>query len=362
VVAGEASGDQAAATVVRALRDLRPEWRISAVGGAKLAGAGAEIILPYEEVAVMGFAEVVSRLPAIRRHMRRLTSLLKSGSVDLLLPVDFPGFNLRLAARARKAGVPVLYFVAPQVWAWGKRRVDSLRRNVDRLAVILPFEEEWFRREGLASRFVGHPIMEDERPFAPDAFPLRLGLLPGSRAQEIGRHLPLMLSVARELQARLPGLSCELLEAPGLPAGLYDSLLGGASGIERRRTGSAEFLGSLGAALVASGTATLETAVAGVPMAVVYRTSTLSYWLARRLVSVEHVALANLVAAERVAPEFIQEGARVDAIVATLAELLSGGEARESQRASFRTLREKLGGPGCGEKTAQIAVQLLEGA
>ena len=360
VVAGEASGDQAAAPVVAALLARRPSWSVQAVGGPKLAAAGAEIVLPYEEVAVMGFAEILARLPALLRHERDLRRRLAGGAVDLFLPVDFPGLNLRLAKRAAGAGLPVLYFIAPQVWAWDKRRVETLRRHVDRLAVILPFESAWFAAEGVDSSYVGHPIMEAAPAFA-EGEPARcLGLLPGSRAQEVRHHLPVMLECARALAGSRPGLRVSLLESPGLPPAFYDeALAAGGIAVERLRGDSAAFFAGLGAACVASGTATLETAVAGVPMAVIYRSSGLTHWLARRLVKLDHFALANLVAGREIVPEFLQGDASAERLVPLLGELLDGGERRDEQRRAFRELRARLGGPGCGERVAAMAIELL---
>ncbi|MBN2170788.1 MAG: lipid-A-disaccharide synthase [Candidatus Krumholzibacteriota bacterium] len=362
VVAGEASGDQAAAASVRSLRALRPDWAIQAVGGRALAAAGADLLMSYEEVAVMGFTEVLARLPAIQARLRRLRRLLAGGGVDLFLPVDFPGFNLRLAETARRAGVPVLYFIAPQVWAWGEGRVATLRRVADRLAVILPFEREWFGERGVDARFVGHPIMEHERPLAPEAPPPRLALLPGSRAQEVARHLPLMLAAAARVAAVVPGLECELLESPALPPAFYDRFPTGATPpTARHREESAAFLARQGAALVASGTATLEVAAAGLPMAVVYRTGRLNFALARRLVRVPNIALANLVAGEPLVPELIQGEASPAALADAVAPLLRPGPERERQRRGLLALREALGGPGCGERVARLAIELLEG-
>jgi lipid-A-disaccharide synthase len=363
IVAGEPSGDQAAAPVVAALARLRPQWRIEAVGGPLLAAAGAEIILPYDELAVMGFAEVLARLPALRSQLRRLTARLDAGQVDLLLPVDFPGFNLRLAAQARRRRLPVLYFVAPQVWAWGERRIRQLARNTDALAVILPFEEAWFAERGLRARFVGHPIMEQERPLAVLDEPPRLGLLPGSRAQEVRRHLPVMLAAAGRLAARRPALRCALLESPALAEAAYDALLAASPlPIQRCREDSAGFLARQSLALVASGTATLEAAVAGLPMAVIYRTGALNYWLARRLISLDRIALVNLVAGETLVPEFIQEAADPEILADALDGLAQEGPARQRQREGLAAVRAALGGPGCGERVAAMAIELLERA
>ncbi len=361
VVAGEASGDQAAAPVVAALLEREPTWKIEAVGGPCLAAAGAEIILPYEEVAVMGFTEVIGRLPALRRHEAALGRKLDSGELDLFLPVDFPGLNLRLAKRASRAGLPVLYFVAPQVWAWNKGRVEILKKSTNQLALILPFEKAWFEAEGVDCEFVGHPLMETPNPFAGKEIKPCLGLLPGSRAQEVRQHLPLMLDVARRLSAQRPELEFALLESPGLPPEFYASWLADAGvDIIRYRGDGGAFYASLGAACVASGTATLETAVAGVPMVVIYKSSAITHWLARRLVKVDHFALANLVAGRKIVPELLQNEANPERLADLLGDLLVGGEAREAQRCDLRKLRGSLGEAGCGERVAALAAELVE--
>lgn len=360
ITAGEASGDQAGAAVVAALRRRHPDWRLLATGGERMQAAGAELLVHYRELAVMGFAEVLRRLPALRGRLRALGDLLGSGAIDLFLPVDFPGFNLRLAARARRAGLPVLYFIAPQVWAWGEGRVAALRRDVDRLALILPFEATWLAARGVRGEFVGHPLLESPRPLAPAAALPRLALLPGSRAQEVERLLGVMLAAAARLQRELPALSVELLEAPGLPAALYERLLAGAPIQPRRcREESASFLARQGAAVVASGTATLETAVAGLPMVVVYRTGLVNYQLARRLVRLERIALANLVAGEDLVPELVQGNLSAPRLAGALAPLLRDGPERAAQQAGFTRLRERLGSPGCGERVAALAEALL---
>ncbi|MCB9515048.1 MAG: lipid-A-disaccharide synthase [Candidatus Latescibacteria bacterium] len=360
LTAGEASGDQAGAAVVAALKARHPDWRLLATGGERMAAAGAELILDYRELAVMGFAEVITRLPALRGHLNRLRRRLEDGSVDLFLPVDFPGFNLRLAARAHRAGVPVLYFVAPQLWAWGEGRVAKLRRDVDRLALILPFEEAWFRARGVEGRFVGHPLMETERPLAPAAARPRLGLLPGSRAQEVHRLLGVMLEAAARVAASLPGLELELLESPGLAPSVYDAELAGAPIAPRRcRETSAGFLARQGAALVASGTATLEAAVAGLPMVVAYRTGALNYQLARRLVRLPRIALVNVVSDAALVPELIQGDVTAEALAAAVLPLLEDGPARRAQREGLEALRASLGGAGCGAGVAALAEELL---
>jgi lipid-A-disaccharide synthase len=323
---------------------------------------GMDRLAGLDELAVMGFVEVLSRLPFFWRLERKVDGILASGEVDLVLPIDYPGFNLRVAGRAHQRGVPVVFYIAPQVWAWKAHRAGRLARVADRIAVILPFEEEIFLREGGRAEYVGHPLL-DRREEVPDRetfcrqgaldpdCPI-LAIFPGSRAQELRRHLTLFLEVAGRLREGMPGLQVALARAPGI------SLENNDPSVRVVDDGRA-LLRHARAALVKSGTTTLEAALEGVPFVVAYRTHPLTFRLARRLVKVDHVALANLVVGEEVVPEFLQDEATPAALVRALTPLLEEGEARARMQEGLARIRERMGEPGAAERVAELVEEVL---
>lgn len=364
VLAGEASGDHHAARVVEALREARPDLRFVGLGGPDLEALGVELLAGLDELAVMGFAEVVRHLRFFLSLGRRVKGLMARGEVDLVLAVDYPGFNLRMAKAARKLGIPVLWYIAPQVWAWKPRRAAQLARDAAHIAVILPFEPPIFREEGGSVSFVGHPLVEAPAPGAGEVAALRdqlgvveaplLALLPGSRRQELDRHLELFVEAARRVQESHPALVPVLAAAPGVAP---DRLAGtGFPVTAETRT----LLRAARVALVKSGTSTLEAAVAGVPFAMAYRTSPLTFAMAKRLVRVPHIALANLVAGREVIPELLQDEATPEALAAALAPLVEEGPRREAMQEGLEEIRGRLGDPGAAGRVAKKALELLE--
>lgn len=361
LVAGEPSGDLHAAGLVEALR-AHGACRVLGVAGPALRAAGVEPLVPMERVAVLGFTDVLARLPVFLETRARLLRALETERPDAVVLVDMPGFNLRLGPQLKRRGARIFYYIAPQVWAWRPERAAAMARWVDRLAVVFPFEEPLFRAAGVPATFVGHPLLDELAPETDEAAfraeigagPEQrvLGLLPGSRVQELDRHVDIMVAAARRLAAGRPDLMPVLPLAPGLdPARLVGRDLAGVSVVQGRTRATQAFAT---ACAVASGTATLETALFGTPLVVVYRTGWLNYAYARRMVRLSRIGLPNIVAERDVAPELIQEALTPERLAGTLAPWLDDPAARAAQRSGLEVVRERLGGAGAAARAAAL--------
>jgi lipid-A-disaccharide synthase len=363
IIAGEASGDLHGAGVAERLRALRPEVPLVGMGGDRMEAAGVRLFERAE--GVVGFVEVLRHLPAHLRLLRTVKAHLRSGQVGLIILIDYPGFNLRVARAARDAGIPVLYYITPQVWAWKRGRLTLMADVITRAAVILPFEEQLLRGAGIDTTFVGHPLL-DRAQALPDKAEARrrlglpvegevLALFPGSRAQEIERHLLAFEAVARELRRRRPGLQVVVSVAPTIQ--LNESHLP----FPMVRAQSFDVLRAADVALCKSGTTTLEAAVAGCPCAVVYKTSRITYEIARRLVRIPHIGLLNVVAGREVAPEFVQEAFTTHAVADALDPLFgASSQARVDMLNGMAEIRRLLGAPGAAARVAEMATAMLD--
>jgi lipid-A-disaccharide synthase len=361
VSAGEPSGDLHGAEVVSALRERWPSATIDGIGGPRMAAAGATLLFPMERLSAMGAVEVVRRLPAHLELYRWLTADFRRRRWDLYLPIDYPGLHLRTARAARKAAIPVLYYIPPQLWAWRPGRARRLAAAVDRLAVILPFEPAFFAGVGVKATYVGHPLLD--RPPAPAREAARralgvapgarvLALFPGSREQEVRSHWVMFLEAAERLRALG---HCHEIVVATTPAGSYPG-----PGAARLHTDARTVLAAADACLAKSGTTTIEAALAGVPMVVAYRMNPLTFALARRLVTVRWVSLVNLIAEREVVPELLQERLTVPSLVAALSALLTPGDAaRRVQLDGLEAVRARLGTPGASARVAALAAELL---
>ncbi len=360
--AGESSGDIHGSNLIRALRAARPDWSCEGLGGKLMAGAGMDLRHDLAGEAIMGFAEVLRHLRPIRRLFHDTVARLRDTRPDALVLIDYPGFNLRLAAEAKKLGIPVVYYISPQVWAWKKRRIHTIARLVDLMLVIFPFEEELYRRVGVPCTYVGHPLPDHIALYsAPDSESpeMIVGLLPGSREQELRRIAPVMFEVAAGIRERHPEARFIVPCVSETRAEQVRALAGGFPA-ELRVGGMYDVLSRAHFCLVASGTATLETALFGVPMAILYKTSPLTYWIARMVVDIKHIGIVNILAGRGVVPEFIQHGATRETVLPAALDLIEDTPARRQMLADLKAVREGLGGAGASARAAKEIIGLLE--
>ncbi|WP_158803075.1 MULTISPECIES: lipid-A-disaccharide synthase [unclassified Acidisoma] len=370
LVAGEASGDVLGARLIQALREQRPELSFAGIGGPLMAQHGFVSLFPMEELALMGLAEILPRIPALRRRMAETVADIAARRPDVVVTIDSPGFSLRLLRRVIPLGIPRIHYVAPQVWAWREKRVRKYPGLWDRLLCLLPFEVEFFASHGLTAEFVGHPVLEsgagtgDAARFraahglAPDSMPVIL--MPGSRSTEVSRLLPIFGETLRQLAPRFP----KLLPVVPVAAPVAAAVTAAAAAWPQKPilvttlTEKHDAFAAARAALTKSGTSTLELAVAGVPMVVAYRVNPITAALVRRVVRVKHAAMVNLLAGREVVPELIQQACRPERLAEELGRLLQEGPAAALQKAAFARITDSLR-PAAGLPSEAAAAAVL---
>jgi lipid-A-disaccharide synthase len=371
IVAGEASADLHGSNLVREMKRLDPGIAFWGVGGQNMESEGVRILVPSSEMAVVGLTEVLPRLHLITRTYFALKRILKEARPDLLILIDYPDFNIMLARVANRAGVPVMYYISPQVWAWRRGRVKKIRQRVDRLAVILPFEETLYRQRGLNAEYVGHPLVDAIPPRlerrealrrldVQESYPI-IGLLPGSRREEVRNLLPPMVQAVSMLRADFPNLQCLIPRALTISEDLIHGVLGKPPVETRVLRGKIyNILNACDFAFVTSGTATLETAIMQVPMVILYKVSRITYWIGRRVVRVPYIGLPNLVADAGIVPEIIQDEITPERLVREALAILQDGERRRNMVKDLIKVREKLGVRSASRRTAQIAFEMMQ--
>lgn len=359
IIAGEASGDLHGSNLIKELRKADPATEVRCWGGDLMAAAGATLVRHYKDLAFMGFVEVLSNLRTIFRNLEFCRQDIQTYQPDALILVDYPGFNLRIAKWAHRQGLKVIYYISPQVWAWKENRVRQIKENVDKMLVILPFEKDFYRRWDFEVEYVGHPLVEVIDSFRSRAIvtppsgshPL-IALLPGSRRQEILKKLPIMLAVA----PLFPDLQFVVAKAPGLEDGFYDLLLKDHPNVSSVRNETYALLSRASAAFVTSGTATLETALFGVPEVVCYKGSPVSYHIAKRLIKVKYISLVNLIMDKPVVKELIQDELTPENLKKELDSLLHDPKKLEQLRADYTALKELLSQGGHASANAARSI------
>jgi lipid-A-disaccharide synthase len=368
LIAGEVSGDMHAAGLVRAVKKRNPDVHFFGIGGDELRAAGMEIVVDARDMAVLGLTEVIRRYGFFKRVFADMIELARVRKPDAVLLVDYPGFNLRFAEKAREMGIKVVYYICPQVWAWHRSRIPKMARIVNRLIVIFPFEPAVFEDTPLKVDFVGHPLVEvAEKALAEPLKKLpwkgetRIALLPGSRHQEIERILPPMISAAALLEKKIRG-ACFIIASPsdeiadkvrGVLSAHPDKLMC----CEVVAGETRQVLRQARAAMVASGTATIETALMGCPMVVVYKTSPITYFFGRMLVKVPNIGMVNVVAGRQLCPELIQHAATPEALASAMSPLIDDTSERGAMMVGLEEVRQLLGQGGAAEKAADILLQ-----
>lgn len=370
IIAGEASGDTHAAEMFQALRVMRPDLKAYGMGSARMREAGIDLLVDANEISVMGLWEVLIQYRKLKRTLKYLQDEMLRRRPDLLILVDFVEFNLKLAEAAKQAGIRVLFYVSPQIWAWRPGRIHKIGQKIDMMAVIFPFEVGYYQKAGIPVRYVGHPLVDQVMESRKTAVPLELetsgplvGLLPGSRRGEIQRILPVLLESAVLLREKHPDIQYLLPLAHTLSRADLQPILDQFPDLPLKllEGRSHEVMEASDAVMAASGTATLEIALYDVPMAIVYRLSPLSYWILKPLVSIDYVGLPNIVAGREIVREFIQGDARPELICEEIHRILTEPAYQAKIRADLKEVREKLGEGGGTQRVAEVADEMLDG-
>ena len=364
IIAGELSGDVQGGKLVAAIKKLSPDLKITGIGGDNMEAAGMELLHHIREMSFLGFSEVVKHLPFIRKVMNELTAWIETNRPETVILIDYPGFNLRLAQKAKKLGCRIVYYISPQVWAWGAGRIKTISRLIDHMIVVFPFEEELYRSAGVKVDFVGHPILEGlnsklsrEEFYEKHGFKLDdpvVGLLPGSRTQEVENLYLQMVEAVELMKKQLPDLQTVTGISPTLNENIYSNIEAGKDLIHSNDI--YDVMQHSAVLFVASGTATLESACLGTPMIIVYKVSPISWFLGKLLVKLKNIGLVNIVAGEKIVPEILQSEVTATRLASEGLSLLGDKTLMEDTRKKLMMVKESLGKTGASQRAAELIV------
>jgi len=371
MVAGEASGDLHGSHLVKEMLSLDPTLQFYGVGGKKMKNEGVELIADSKEMAVVGITEVLLKLKRIYQIYRKLKNSLTSNSPSLVILIDYPDFNLRFAREAKKKNIPIVYYISPQVWAWRKGRIKKIGRLIKKMIVIFPFEKKIYEEAQIDVDFVGHPLLDAIRSqfsreeafqqFSLSSGVTTIGLLPGSRMNEVKRHLPPMIEAIPLISKQINPVQFIIPVAPGLDLGEVQNLVGSKrENIRVVENNIYDVMRISDVVIVASGTATMEAAIMGAPMIVVYRVSPLTYLLGKMLIKVKNIGMVNIIAGKTVVPELIQKDVTPEKITSAVVQILENPSKQEEIKKELNSLKEKIGKSGASFRAAQIIISLLQ--
>ncbi|MFH0838920.1 MAG: lipid-A-disaccharide synthase [Candidatus Omnitrophota bacterium] len=372
IVAGEASSDLHGANLVKAIKTLDPDIEFFGLGGPLMRAQGVQIAFDIVNRALIGIIEVVTHIGYFRKVYHTMINLLDKEKPDLAILIDYPGFNLRFAKELKKRGIPIIYYISPQVWAWGKNRIKTIKRLIDKMIVIFKFEKSLYESYGIDCEFVGHPLLDIAKPtkagqltrqelHLSDTFPI-ISLLPGSRQNEIKRILPIMLQTASLIKKSFDSAHFVVIKAPSVPDGLVNTIIHRYAkqvAIKVCENNNYNLLTISDFALVCSGTATLETAIIGTPMAVLYKVGFFSGLIMRSLIKIPHIALVNVIAGKKIVPEFIQEKAKPRLIANKVFELLCDVQKKALIKKNLCEVKETLFPSGASERAAKVIIDYI---
>lgn len=363
IVAGESSGDIHAAKLMQALREKEDDIEFVGIGGENMLKQGLNSLIPIEQMSVVGITEVLKKILFFREVMYLCRNSLRQGNFDAFIPVDYPGFNIRLASHAKKLGIPVIYYIAPQLWAWGKNRIQKLSENIDLLLLVFPFELDFFSEMDINSVFVGHPLLDDpdyERDFLPrEKRDKAIAVFPGSRKQEILKHRGLVEAIIDLLDKRLPEYQIRIAVSKESHKSFYKHIIHKFPRVIISNEPKKLMLTSM-TGTIKTGTSNLEAALCGLPINMFYKTSFLSYWLGRKVVNLEHLSLINILTKKNVINEFIQKDANAESIVEDILDIIQNEKRYKNIQETYVKIRQLLGDKGASERAATAILNFLK--